>query len=68
MSTTHATDSDPQFKKIWFVVSSFNPSEKYMRKSNWVKIFPRGENKKYLSCHHLKDVGSPWIATLKTLL
>ena len=24
-----------------------------MRKSKWVNIFPRGEKKEYLSCHHL---------------
>ena len=34
------------------LVAGFNPSEKY--ESNW-KSFPnfRGDNKKYLSCHHL---------------
>ena len=36
-----------------FLVGGFNPFEKYARQNGF--IFPnfRGENKKYLSCHHL---------------
>ena len=36
-----------------YLVGSFNPFEKYARQNGF--IFPnfRGENKKYLSCHHL---------------
>ena len=34
-----------------FLVGGFNPSEKYY--SNWIISPSRGENKKYLSCHHL---------------
>ena len=35
------------------LVGGFNPFEKYARQNGF--IFPkfRGENKKYLSCHHL---------------
>ena len=41
--------SPPQKKKI---VGGFNPVKKFVK----LEIFPkvRGENKKYLSCHHLK--------------
>ena len=36
-----------------YLVGSFNPFEKYARQNGF--IFPnfRGENKRYLSCHHL---------------
>ena len=38
------------------LVGGFNPFEKYARQIGF--IFPkfRGENKKYLSCHHLMKV------------
>ena len=35
----------------WILVGGFNPSEKY--KSNWKSSPNKGENKTYLSCHHL---------------
>ena len=38
-------------KFIMILVGGFNPSEKY--ESNWKSSPGRGENKKYLSCHHL---------------
>ena len=43
----------PNEKWETFLVGGFNPSEKYARQIGF--IFPnfRGENKKYLSCHHL---------------
>ena len=51
-STLQKGQVSPSQKIQVSLVAGFNPSEKY--ESNW-KSFPnfRGDNKKYLSCHHL---------------
>ena len=40
------------------LVGGFNPLEKYARQNGFIFPKVRGENKKYLSCHHLVNNGT----------